>query len=70
MGRSLNDNSHTPERVYQPTNKTNPSSRTQILNIVTHNARTLLAVENLELETEVEKIKWDVIVLSEVRRRG
>lgn len=39
--------------------------------IATYNTRTLLSEERLtELECELENIKWDIVGLSEVRRRG
>ncbi|XP_044766144.1 craniofacial development protein 2-like [Coccinella septempunctata] len=50
-------------KVHYSTNRT--------LHIATFNTRSLLSQERLtELECEVENIKWDVIGLSEVRRRG
>lgn len=43
----------------------------RILQISTYNARTLSTEETItEMEVELQRIKWDVIGLSEVRRRG
>lgn len=85
VGRSPNDNSHTLKRVcledsgggkksfqrLTNLNKTPNRKKTRKLSVITYNARTLLAEENLiELQTELQKIKWDVVGLGEVRRRG
>src|ERR1700761_3410416 len=41
------------------------------LHIATYNARTLSSRENtLEMEMALEKIKWDVVGVSEVRKPG
>lgn len=41
------------------------------LNIATYNVRSLLQEERLlELEEELQGIKWDIVGLGEVRRRG
>lgn len=79
VGSSFNGNSHTPARVCLEDSgggkksliKPNTKTTTKRLNIITYNTRTLLSEENMtELESEIQKIKWDVIGLSEVRRRG
>jgi len=42
-----------------------------VLKITTFNARTLLSEEKLvEMENEIKEINWDVVRISEVRRRG
>lgn len=41
------------------------------IHVATYNARTLLSKERLlEMEAALEKIRWDVVGVSEVRRRG
>eukprot|EP00794_Sanderia_malayensis_P008020 gene8020-8879_t len=47
------------------------NSSQKTINICTYNTRSLLSNERLlELETELETIKWDIVGLGEVRRRG
>lgn len=42
-----------------------------ILNVLTHNVRTLMKQERLiELENALKYISWDIIGLAEVRRQG
>lgn len=46
------------------------SKKPKTLKIATYNARTLLSEEKFtEIEIELENIKWDIVGISEVRRR-
>lgn len=45
--------------------------KSTVLKIATFNTRTLLSEESFtEMEKELEKIRWDIVGMSEVRRRG
>lgn len=83
VGSSVNDKSHTLEKVCLEDSEGGKNSlttskiaktnhhRKQPLYIATYNARTLSTDDKLiELEEELKNIKWDVIGLSEVRRIG
>lgn len=48
-----------------------PSKTTILLKITSANVRTLLSDQQLiEFEEELETIKWDIVGLGEVRKRG
>ncbi|XP_072395388.1 uncharacterized protein [Diabrotica undecimpunctata] len=51
--------------------QTTKSKKHILMHIATYNARSLLSEERLtEMESEMSNIKWDIIGVSEVRRKG